>query len=411
MKRIMVSCVAALAMLVSAATLTAEQKIKLNFWALSDQKDFLEPILADFEKANPNVNVELTVYATDAIKQSLKVAASSKTLPNVWFSWGGTLGSFYAENGMTADLNKVAKDRGWSSKYNKAALDLSTYNGKLSGVPYHLNVMGVYYPKDLLAKYKIATPKTFADFEANLKTLKAAKVTPLAFAGKNGWHLMRLTEVLLEHYAGPKRHDELNALKASWKDPAVVQTFAKLKEWSDAGYFPKGFISLDPQEVETNFYSGTMAYNIEGSWWDGNMNMNEFDPSSQDFFTFPTDQNPVRTSSFVEMFQVSAQNNPEQMDASIKLVEFMTSVPTVSKYLDTYGASATLGIPTSPKSPHVKPMADEAAKGNFLIGDQALPQEIAQKLFEATDKVVLKVWTPDQAAAAIQTAVDAFKKK
>jgi len=401
-----------LALILVAGQVSAQAKIKIAFWGLSDQKAALDPILADFQKANPNISAEFTPYAVDALKESLKVAAASKTLPDIWFTWGGSLGSFYVENGMTADLTSLAKDRGWNTKYNKAALDLSTYGGKLSGVPYHLNEMAVFYPKALFAKLKISPPKTFAEFEANLKVLKAAKVVPLAFAGKNGWHLMRLTEALLEHFAGPKAHDDLNALKASWKSEAVVKTFAKLKEWSDAGYFPKGFVSLDPQEIETGFYQGTnMGYIIEGPWWDGNMISNGFDPMTEDFFPFPTDQTPVRMSSFAEMFQISAQSSPTQRDAAVKLAEYMTGVEAVTKYVETYGSSGLLEAPSSPKTPHVKPMAAAVSKGNFLIGDQALPQEVVQKLFEATDKVLLKLWTPEQGAASIQAGIDAYKKK
>jgi raffinose/stachyose/melibiose transport system substrate-binding protein len=154
-----------------------------------------------------------------------------------------------------------------------------------------------------------------------------------------------------------------------------------------------------------------MAYNIEGPWWDSNMLSNGFDPATQDFFPFPTDQKPLRSSSFAEMFQVSNQSDPAQLDAAIKLAEYITGVETVAKYADTYGAPALAKAPASSKSPHVLPLLDTAAKGNFLIGDQALPQEVVQKLFEATDKVLLKMWTSKEAAASIQTAVDAYKKK
>ena len=111
------------------------------------------------------------------------------------------------------------------------------------------------------------------------------------------------------------------------------------------------------------------------------------------------------------MFQVSVQASPSQRDAAIKLGEYISNYNTIAKYVDTFGAPATIKAPVSAKAPHVKPMADEISKGNFLISDQALPQEVVQKLFEATDKVLLKLWTPDQAAAAIQASVEAFKKK
>jgi raffinose/stachyose/melibiose transport system substrate-binding protein len=323
------------------------------------------------------------------------------------------LGSFYVENGMTADLTATAKAENWAAKYNAASLSLSSYGGKLSGVPFHLNAIGLYYPKPLFGKLGIKEPKTFADFEASLKVLSANKAVPLAFAGKNGWHLMRLTEALIEHFGGPQVHDDLLALKTSWNNPAVTKTFAKLKEWSDLGYFPKGFIALDTQEVENQQYpAGKMGYNLEGPWYDGNnIAAAGFDPKDFAVIQFPTDQNPVRISSFAEMFQVSAQSSATQRAAALKLAKYITGLEAATKYVDDYGAAAILGGPVSKKSPNTKVISDLVSKGNFLIGDQALPQEVVQKLFEATDKVVLKVWTPEQGAAAIQAAAEAFKKK
>jgi len=222
------------------------EKVKLTLWVLNAGWEWVDQAAEDFKQVDPNVEVEVTHYETDPIKEALKVAASSRTLPDMWFTWGGTLGSFYPENGLTLDLTQIAKDHNWSEIYNKAAIDMSTYGGAVSGIPLHLNVLGMWYPKSVYEKAKLSPPKTFAEFEAQLETLKQSGVVPMAFGSKGGWHTMRLTEQLLEHFAGPVLHDKLNNLEASWNDPAVVKTFEKLSEYTDKGYFPKGYSSLDP---------------------------------------------------------------------------------------------------------------------------------------------------------------------
>src|SRR5208283_4166 len=264
--------------LIGIAAMTAYgQKTQVTFWGLQAQMPSLQPIIDSFMKENPDIDVSPSGYGTDPIKEALKVAASSKSLPDLWFTWGGSLGSFYVENGLTLDLTKTAKDQGWAKVYNQAAIDLCTFGGKISGVPYHLAVMGVFYPKSMLAKLKLNPPATFDQLESELKVLKANGVTPLGFGSKFGWHTMRLTEQLIEHYAGPQKHTRLNMLTASWNDPAVVQAFQKLKEWSDKGYFPKGFVALDPTEAESQFYQGKCAFIIEGNWMDSALIQNSLD--------------------------------------------------------------------------------------------------------------------------------------
>ncbi|WP_026281151.1 ABC transporter substrate-binding protein [Paenibacillus massiliensis] len=386
-------------------------KVSISLWTLNTGWSWLKSAVEDFESANPDIDVELTQYEVDPFKETLKVAASSKTLPDMWFTWGGTLGSFYPENGMTMDLTQVAKDNKWSEKFNQTAIDMSTYDGKVSGFPLHLNVLGMWYSKESYQKLNLKAPATFAEFESQLQTLKDSGMTPLAFGSKGGWHTMRLTEQLLEHFGGPELHDKLNRLEASWNDPAVVKTFEKIKEYTDKGYFPMGYSSLDPSEAEMLFYQQSAAIINEGTWFDGTISENGFDPAQFDVFKFPTEQTPARASVFAEMLQINGASDAAKQEAAIKLGEYLTSVETVNKYINDYGSPATLGFTVSEETPHLQPLLDSAEDGGFLITDQALPQEVVQKLFEAQDKVALDEWTPQQAAENMENAVSAYKSK
>jgi raffinose/stachyose/melibiose transport system substrate-binding protein len=387
------------------------EKVKLTLWVLNSGWEWVDQAVEDFKQIDPNIEVEVTHYETDPIKEALKVAASSRTLPDMWFTWGGSLGSFYPENGLTLDLTQVAKDHNWSEKYNKTAIEMSTYGGKVSGIPLHLNVLGMWYPKSVFEQAKLTPPKTFAEFEASLETLKKSGVIPLAFGSKGGWHTMRLTEQLLEHFAGPELHDKLNNLEASWNDPAVVKTFEKLGEYTDKGYFPKGYSSLDPTEAENLIYSKQAGMISEGTWFDGSIANEGFNNTEFEVFKFPTEQSPARSSVFAEMIQLNGELQGAKKDAAIKFGEYITGVEVANKYVETFGSPAVLDTTPSPNTPHLQTLLDYANDGGFLITDQALPQEVVQKLFEAQDKVAFKEWTPQQAAEEMEKAAAAYKAK
>lgn len=384
----------------------ADEKVTVSLWLL-DNHTWVDGAVKDFMEENPNINVEVVKYGVDPIKEALKIAASSKTLPDIWFTWGGSLGSFYPENGMTMDLTQVAADHKWSETYNQAAIDMSTYHGKISGIPYHLNVLDMWYSKDVYEKLKLQPPTTFEEFETQLQTMKEGGVVPMAFGGKNGWHIMRLTEQLLERFAGPELHNKLNDLTASWNDPAVVQTFEKIKEYSDKGYFPKGHVAIDQAEAINSFYPGKSGLSIEGTWLDKAIMEAEFDPKDFGVFKFPSE----RVSVFAEMFQINGNLDQVKQDAALKLGEYITSLDVVNKYIDSYGTPAALNAIYSGNTPNIKPLMELANNGGFLITDQALPQVVAQKLFEAQDKVALKEWNPQEAAEAMDKAINDYKSK
>ncbi|MHA6531146.1 ABC transporter substrate-binding protein [Paenibacillus sp. BAC0078] len=393
----------------SAANAGDEGETTISLWVLNDQEAYLSPIIESFQQANPGIHVETTFYGTDPLKESLKVAASSKTLPTMWFTWGGSLGSFYPENNLSMDLTQTSESHNWSDIYNPAALELVKYNNKVSGVPFHLASLGMFYPKSLYKSLNIAPPTSFAEFEQQLEQIKKSGVTPFAVGGKGGWMVMRLTEQLLETYAGAELHDKLNTLEASWADPAVEKTFAKLKDWADKGYFEKGFITIDPAEAEAPFYQAERGYTLTGSWVDLNISQAGSSPADFGIFKFPNDQPTSRMSSFVEMFQINGSSDSKEQEAAVKLAEYMTGPDTVKQYIDQYGSPALKEFEGSAQSPHTAELAKLIGEGNFLIADQALPQAVVQKLFEAQDAVVLGEWTPAEAAQEIQKAVEAYK--
>jgi raffinose/stachyose/melibiose transport system substrate-binding protein len=384
------------------------ESVTISFWGLDDQMAYLGPIIDEFQQENPNITVEVSTFNTDPIKESLKVAASSRTLPDIWFNWGGSFASFYSANGLAMDLTQVAADHNWESVYNPAALELARYEGKIYMVPFHLASLGVFVKKDLYDKYGFSAPATLAELENHMAKMAEDGITPLPVGGKGGWMLMRWTEQLIEHYAGPELHDQLNALEASWENEAVVKALAKLKEWNDKGWFTKGFITMAPEEAEMYMYSEG-GYALEGTWFDQTLSSNGYDPNNYLFFKFPNEQGVMRMSSFVEGFQISAETTPEKQEAAIKLAEYMTSPDVVSRYINQYGAPALIEFAATEAAPHVKLMAEEVSAGNFLITDQALPQEVVDKLFEVTDAVILNAMTPEQAAAEMQKAVDQYK--
>ena len=382
---------------------------EVTFWGLSQQENY-EPIAEAFNEEHKNIRVKISNYDTDGIKDACKVAASSKTLPNMWFNWGGSLGGFYVDNGLTYNLNDYAEEHGWTEKFNDSALNLCTYDGKISGYPSSYNILGVFYRKDVFDKYGLEVPSTFEEFESVCETLKENGITPMYAGGLNGWHTMRYVELLIEHYAGSKQHDEMNLFNESYDNENVTKAFEKYKEWVDKGYFPDGFLTLDANDTLMPLANGECAMTIEGQWQDSNIVKNGLDMEQYGAFAFPAGETN-RLSSFADMIQFNADNTEEELNACIEFIDYYFSH--VLEYAENYSLPMpTNDSPMPEGQPNVEILIKQGEEnGTFTMTDQAFPTEVADVLFNCQDAIANGQMEPKEAGADIQAAIESYNNK
>ncbi len=373
---------------------------EVTFWTLNTRQNAVDPIVEEFNSAHDDIKVTVSYYDTDGIKDACKVAASSKTLPNMWFNWGGSLGGFYAEN------------NNWSDKFTQTSMDLCTLDGKLSGYPTSFNVLGIYYRKDIFKDNNIEVPTTFEEFEEVCAKLKENGITPISTAGLNGWHTMRFVELLIEHYAGSELHDKMNIFDESYDNETVVKALEKYQEFCDKGYFPEGFLTQDPNDTLIAMANGQCAMDIQGQWQDGKILQEGLDIADYGVFPFPSGETN-RMSAFAEMTQFNVDNSEEELDACVQFMDFYYSEENVEQYGEYYN----LPLPkTDAEMPEGQPNVEELMTlaeetGIFTITDQAFPTEVADVLFNAQDAIANGQMTPEEGAENIQSAIEAYNSK
>ena len=384
---------------------------EFSFWTLTSYQNAANAVLELFEKAHPDIKINPTFNGGDPHKNNLMVAAASKTLPDIWFNWGGTLATFYSDNYLTYNLRSYADSNNWRGRFIPSVLTLVTFGDQVVGFPANFNILEFFYRKDLFEKAGVRVPVTFAELEDALAKLKASGVTPLIMGGKTPSNVMRTIEALLEYYAGADGHDKLNALEASWDSEPVINTFAKFKEWIDKGYMPTGFLTLESTENKMLLYAGQGAMSIDGASSNSNLYVDEQDPSLYGYFKFPQSERGQRISSFVEMVQLNASLNDARFKNAMTFVEFYYAPSTV----EATGTLIKQPIPTInnilPERLSMVPglISDLNRYGSYTITDQALPQQVCDILFQAQDSVAIGSMTPAAAAKFMQDGITAYK--
>jgi len=154
-----------------------------------------------FEKQHPGVHIQLedapttnsawpTLQASLLASKNVDVLAQFAQNPadyppaSVGKKPSGT--AALIANGQFMDLSKQP----FMSRFDTTTQQYTMgYNGGIYGVTVaeYVNNTGLFYKKDLLAKYGMSVPTTFGEFINDLKTFKANGITPIYVAGKDGY--------------------------------------------------------------------------------------------------------------------------------------------------------------------------------------------------------------------------------
>jgi ABC-type glycerol-3-phosphate transport system substrate-binding protein len=389
----------------------ASNNLRLFTYEDDSTIDLLKSVVKKFDEANGTTTTVDSLPGSGAAvyPDKLRTELLGGSGPDVWRIWGGQIGAPFVKAQQAMDLSKYYQQYGWDSKISPAAIEGMTFDGVKAGVPFILIGIGGWYNKAVLEKAGATVPTSYAELEEFNDKILASGVTPLATAGKYGWHIMRLFEYLLETSAGPELHDKLLAGAESWDRPEVVTAFTNFKKWQDKKWIPDGAIGLDPADVEPWYVQGRTAYTITGTWTEAQA-IQAGDKDSADFgvFQLPTDHTPNRHSGFVEGYMINAKTgNPDKAAA---LIDFIVQPANQQEMKIT--SSAVAGAEPDKAS---LPLSYEWSQGPgkepfYTIQDQAFPKKQADQYFAIQSDVLQGKTSPADAAKQMQEVVSAWAK-
>ena len=235
--------------------------IKAMFWA-QETKDQFAKVSDDYSAKYPNAKIEWEYPPNSDYKKILSTRILSGEAPDIF---GAIDSSFYK-------YCRPMEDQAWRSR------TLSTSNlsmkGQLMGVPLTYAALVVYYNKTVFAEAGItAIPKTYDEFLALCESLKAKKITPIAFGMKDSFVHNSLIAQIQQPFSAAIPENFFEQLYFG-KDkmanhPEFITGMEKYLELYKKGYFPEGSIGLDYNSVFTMLANGKAAMCIHGSWLPG----------------------------------------------------------------------------------------------------------------------------------------------
>jgi len=394
------------------------EKITLRWANINDatQAEQWQPVIDAFEAKYPNIEVvsESTAGSGAAIYPDvLKTSMASGSPPDVFFMWGGSQAEPFVKAGQAMDLAPYYEKYGWKDKFAPWVVDRITIDDKLYGVPYHALGMGFWYRKDIFEQNGWKVPTTFAEQEELCAAMKEKNMYCLSIGGKFGWHTMRILDYFIEHSCGPDLHDKLNSMEESWDQQCVVDAYATFQKWIDNGWVVPDFLTVSPDDSRLPFFKGDAGLVLEGVWYEGVLKTNEQDVANYDFYLPPTDQEPLRFSTFPEQWMIPT--GAAHPDEAAEFINFITSAEVQKEFpIDTFANSATIGVnPDCNEWPLSCKWREYilGAKSTYPPTDQAFTKELMDGFFEVQDAIVAKQMTPEEGAKLMQQRVEEYKAK
>ncbi len=254
-----------LAMLLGAGSAAADTVIKWLHLELDPGYVAIWRKIADqYEASHPGVKVELQFLANEAFKAKLPTLLQSSDAPDFFYSWGGGVLKQQQETGTLMDLTDAmnAKDGAWVKSYNPAAIKGLTFDGKISAVPFKLGTVSFFYNKALFAKAGVdaATIKTWEDYLAAVKKIKAAGIVPIAGGGGEKWPIHFYWSYLVMREGGEKVFDAArNGKGDGFNDPAIVKAGEDLAELGKLDPFQPGYLGTTWPQALGVFGDGKAA--------------------------------------------------------------------------------------------------------------------------------------------------------
>lgn len=207
-----------------------------------------------FEKSHTGVTVKNVYVPYDQLDQKLIASVGAKTGPDVVVFNGGDTSNL-ALAGALAPL-----DAKWSAFADKGQFPSSVIHklqGKTYSVQGYVNLLGLWYNKDLLGALKLTPPTTIDELNSAMAKVKAA--------GKTGITLSGLPNSQGEWQAYPW----LTAAGFNLANPsadALRSGFSIAADWISKGYLSKEATTWDQTVPFQKFAAGGVAFAENGNW-------------------------------------------------------------------------------------------------------------------------------------------------
>lgn len=324
--------------LVLVITTSAFAKTTVEVWSWRSQD---APVWQDVEKQlnaqGVDVKIDFRSFLPTEYDSKVQIALQSGKGPDIIYS--RRLPGKRTQALIDAGLLIPIDDSLDLSHFNNSVLNfIKATDGKHYGVPFAVQIVGIFYNKDLYAKYGLKKPQTWGELVENAKILKKNGVTPFFAPGKAGWALAMQHAMCGVSILGPEWIKSLIEGKTNFLDPKWAHLNKLLDDLKV--YYQNGFLANTTDDLGGAMAFGQAAMCFYGIWGYGMWK--ELNPKVNiGYFMVPPESKDQKPYAYVFMDGALAlTSSTKNKDMALKVLQF-AAMPDFG----TIFAQKTLNIP------------------------------------------------------------------
>jgi multiple sugar transport system substrate-binding protein len=385
--------------------------VRLRMWAMGREGEVVGELVRDFERAHPNVHVEVQQIPWTAAHEKLLTAHVGGSLPDVgqlgnsWISEFGTLQALLPLDPWLA-RSGLGRDAYFGGIWDTNVLDGATY-----GVPWYVDTRLLFYRKDMLARAGYASMPT--DWKGWKECLRAVKARGGPghygiFLPTNEW----MTPVVLGLQSGsPLLAD--GGTRGAFREAAYRRAFDYYLGMFREGLAPAiGFNEIANKYQE--LARGTFAMMVTGPWELGEFTRRLPDSLQSQWSTavMPGPDGPgVSFAGGSSLVMFHGTKHPAE---AWELVKFLSTPENQVRFWRLTG-----DLPARREAWADTALSQDArtrAFGDQLARTEPCPmvpewEEIATRVYEQADRAIRGATSPDSALATLDHLVDKMLEK
>ncbi|KQZ85897.1 hypothetical protein ASD56_06350 [Microbacterium sp. Root166] len=370
-----------------------------------------EEVAAEFEEANPGVNVEQTGYQNEELQRTLiPNALAAGDPPDLFQVWPGGELRDQVENGYLMPLDDAIPD---TIESVGATVNPWQVGGETYAIPFTFGIEGFWYNTEMFDEAGVEVPTTFDELVEVVGALRESGVTPIAVGAGSGWPAAHWWYQFALKSCSP---ETLAAAQEEFdfSDECFVEAGEQLEAFLGENPFQDGFLGTVAQEGAGSsaglVANGQAAMELMGHWnagTIGGLTADQQVPPFLGWFPVPGIEDaagdPTAALGGGDGFGCSAEAPPECAD----LLAYIMSEDVQARF-----AASGSGIPTVPaaqsaiEDENLKMVAEGLAEASFvqLWLDTAFGTTVGNAMNEGIVNLFAGTGTPEEIVQRMQDA-------
>jgi raffinose/stachyose/melibiose transport system substrate-binding protein len=382
------------------------------------ENSFLDLMAAEFEKANPGVDVEVVQQGGDISSAAAQFQAASiaGNGPDIRIQYAGgptiSYGEFFTD--LEPLLTPEIIDSMAGFNVNREGYDPS---GRILGMPYGAgNLFTIFANNAILEEAGLDPadpPTTWEELQENAQqVVDNTDANGFWVANLEGYVGAWMISALVGGELGETAFTEMYAGDIRLDDPAMLKAYEAFAEWGASGLANPDAGQVSNGDSTAGFVAGGAAYYLVGSWENENM-LNAFGDDVSTFFIPMLEGAPYpKMGAGGPEIAISITEYSQNQELAGEFLQFLAEPENQDVFVEqrqTQASNHVDGDPSKIQNPLLQQeyaQLQAATDGIVFAFDSVMPQATIDLFYRLNAGVYLGSITPEDAVAQLQASYE-----